>query len=410
MSAERVVFTFAGRPVAGTAGQSIGAALHAAGLRVLSASLKYRRPRGLYCVAGACPNCGVRVDGVPGVVACTTPLRGGEAVERDRGGLALAPMLERLSPLTPAGFYYERLARSPRLWRRAERLLARLAGGARLPNARASGSLSNARFEHRRVDVAVVGGGAAGLSAAGEAARRGAGVVLVEQDDVLGGWLLSRPGGKNEASRLGDAARGAGAELLVGACAFGWYEEGLLAVATADGLLALEPQRLVLATGTYERGLPFADGDRPGVVLAAGAQRLLVRDGVLVGRNVVVVTDEAYGHAFAALVADAGARVTVVDRRPRDVARADAGDDRNPPHAETHVAAAHGRRAVEAVSLRGPAGAFRIACDAVCLAVGRRPADELLAQRRSAGSIALEESRELPPNVTVVGGLAGDAV
>ena len=46
-------------PCAGIAGQSIGAALHAAGIRVLSTSAKYHRPRGLYCVAGACPSCSV---------------------------------------------------------------------------------------------------------------------------------------------------------------------------------------------------------------------------------------------------------------------------------------------------------------------------------------------------------------
>ncbi|MDQ4081643.1 MAG: (2Fe-2S)-binding protein, partial [Actinomycetota bacterium] len=159
MSAERVAFTFEGRTLTGIAGRSLGAALHAAGVRVLSRSQKYRRPRGLYCVARACPSCALRVDGLPGVPACVTPLRGGEIVERDRRGLKASGVLDRLSRLTPAGFYYERLARAPRLWRLAERVLARLAAVGRLPDGMAAARLADADFEHRVVDVAVVGGG-----------------------------------------------------------------------------------------------------------------------------------------------------------------------------------------------------------------------------------------------------------
>ncbi len=72
-----VAFTFDGRDVNGLAGDTIGSALFAAGVRTFSRSFKYHRRRGLMCCAGQCPNCLVAVDGAPGVRACVEPLRGG---------------------------------------------------------------------------------------------------------------------------------------------------------------------------------------------------------------------------------------------------------------------------------------------------------------------------------------------
>ncbi|MCC6223480.1 MAG: (2Fe-2S)-binding protein [Thermoleophilia bacterium] len=357
---ERVRFTFEGRPLWGVAGQSLGAALHAAGIRVLSTSARYHRPRGLHCVAGTCPSCSVRVDGLPGVAACTVPLRGGEVVERDRRGPSPGPLLDRLSALAPAGFAYALFPGSPRLWRRAERVLARLAGAGRLPDPQAAAGAGG--FELRRADVVVVGGGAEGLGAAAGQARAGHRVLLVERDRELGGRLLAEPGGRGRALALEARAREAGAELLTAATAIGWYDEGLLGVVTRDGLLAVEPSGVVLATGSHELSLPFEDGDRPGILLAGGAQRLLVRDGVPCGRNVLVAARGARGEALATLLRAAGARVSVVDL------------------ATTTLERAHGNRAVTGVTVRDPSGSRRIRCDAVCIAAGTRPADELALQ------------------------------
>src|ERR1043165_7139958 len=63
-------FAFDGRTIPAIAGQSIGAALYAAGVRIFTRSFKYHRPRGLFCVGGDCPNCLVTVDGEVNVRAC----------------------------------------------------------------------------------------------------------------------------------------------------------------------------------------------------------------------------------------------------------------------------------------------------------------------------------------------------
>ena len=76
-----VEFTFQGIPERGFAGDSIASALFARDRRVFSRSFKYHRPRGLLCCKGTCPNCLVRVDGVPNVRACVTPVADGAVVE-----------------------------------------------------------------------------------------------------------------------------------------------------------------------------------------------------------------------------------------------------------------------------------------------------------------------------------------
>jgi sarcosine oxidase, subunit alpha len=354
VTGERVAFMFDGRPMWGQAGGSIGAALHAAGVRVLSHSAKYRRPRGLRCGAGWCPCCAVRVDGVPGVPACVTPLRGGERVERERPYLARLP-LDRLSRLAPAGFYYERLAHAPRAWSRAERVLARLAGVSRPPDAPQQAPPS---FEERDADVLVVGAGRAGMAAAAGHARSGKRVLVVDRDVEPGGRLLSREGGEAEARQLAAAMRTAGADLILEATALGRFDDGVFGVATASGAIAVRAGQVVYATGSRDREHAFPDGDRPGVLLAGAVERLIVRDGVSPGDVAVVAGGGEHAEHVVRLLQSAQVRVAAVC-------------------APADLAAAHGRHAVTAVTL---GAGRRVACDLVVLALGREPADELSRQ------------------------------
>src|SRR5262249_57165014 len=78
--ARPLTFTFEGRTIPAIQGQSIAAALYAAGVRIFSRSFKYHRPRGLFCVSGDCPNCLMRVDDRPNVRTCIEPARQGQVV------------------------------------------------------------------------------------------------------------------------------------------------------------------------------------------------------------------------------------------------------------------------------------------------------------------------------------------
>lgn len=81
----KVEFTFNGEKLSGCEGEPIAAALHAAGVRVLSHSLKHDRPRGFWCAIGNCSSCNMRVDGIPNVRTCVEPLRGDMIVESQQG-------------------------------------------------------------------------------------------------------------------------------------------------------------------------------------------------------------------------------------------------------------------------------------------------------------------------------------
>jgi sarcosine oxidase, subunit alpha len=353
-----VTFEFEGRRVEGRPGQSVGAALYAAGTTTLGWSSKYRRPRGLRCMRGACPCCTVAIDGQP-QPACMIPLVGGERVHRLRPRWGRLP-LDRLSALAPAGFYYERFRRSPRLWGRAERVLATLAGAVPTSALPGVGDLVE-----RDVDVLVVGGGSRGLVRATALAGAGASVLLVEREHSPGGRLLDRPGGGERAARLVHDALVEGVEVLVGATAVGVFDEGQVAVAMSDRLLVVTAGRIELATGTLDIDQPLPDGDRPGVLLAGGAARLIVRDGVLPGRTAVVASAAPAAFEVVELLVARG--VDVVARCAPD-----------------EMVAVHGSHRVRGVTVRRDGRTVRVACECLVLDAGRRPADELELQRRLA--------------------------
>lgn len=69
-----------GRPVPAAAGQSVGAALLAGGIRTWRTTRLRRRPRGLFCGIGICYDCLITVDGVANQRACLLPARPGMAL------------------------------------------------------------------------------------------------------------------------------------------------------------------------------------------------------------------------------------------------------------------------------------------------------------------------------------------
>lgn len=78
-------FSFDGAPIGFRPGQSVGAALIAAGIRSWRSTRIARRPRGIFCGIGVCFDCLVVIDGMPNQRACRVPAVGGMTVTTQEG-------------------------------------------------------------------------------------------------------------------------------------------------------------------------------------------------------------------------------------------------------------------------------------------------------------------------------------
>jgi len=141
-------------------------------------------------------------------------------------------------------------------------------------------------------DVAIVGGGTAGLALAAELKRSGVGrVVVLEREKTAGGiprhcghypfglWEYQRLlKGPEYAARNVETARGLGVEIRTQTTVTELHPGGRLSLSTPDGLEDLHASRVVLCTGVRESSRPqrFIGGDRPLGVMTTGALQSLV--------------------------------------------------------------------------------------------------------------------------------------
>src|SRR5437763_8821991 len=160
---------FDGRSVRAFEGESVAAALHVEGERVLMRSIKYHRPRGYFCGTGKCANCLVRVDGLPNARACVTPVRDGMRVETQNAfPSARRDVYSVVDRVFPRNFdYHERFIRPRFMAPLYNAVIRRMAGFGKVPDVgRAPLPPRRPPIARREADVCVVGAGPAGLSAA----------------------------------------------------------------------------------------------------------------------------------------------------------------------------------------------------------------------------------------------------
>ena len=141
----KIPFFFNNKMVFGEEGDTIASALHANGIKVLSHSLKYNRPRGFFCGIGKCSSCFMTVDDIPNIRTCIIPLtKNVNVVAQDKVGM-----------------------------------------------------LINKRFIDKKkktidTEIVIIGSGPAGLKAALAAAKQGASVILLDENHLVGGQLIKQ--------------------------------------------------------------------------------------------------------------------------------------------------------------------------------------------------------------------------
>src|SRR5690242_15483359 len=191
-------------------------------------------------------------------------------------------------------------------------------------------------------DVAVVGGGPAGIAAATRAAESGARVFVIDQGLRPGGQIWRHTDHEHLpplAQRWIERCERSGARWLsaatvvdgtVYADALGRIDDAAeheLAVVQHDHPFVVRARSIVLATGARERFLPYPGWTLPNVMGVGGAQALYKGGADMRGRHVVVAGSGPLVLPVAAAMARAGATlVAVAEQAPwTSVARFAAG-------------------------------------------------------------------------------------
>ncbi|MYA16737.1 MAG: sarcosine oxidase subunit alpha family protein [Gammaproteobacteria bacterium] len=314
-------FTFDGRVLEGYAGDTLASALLANGVDVVGRSFKYARPRGIVGHGAEEPNAIVQLGSaaasVPNLRATQVGLYNGLEA-RSTGAPVFQRAVGTLGRFLPAGFYYKTFMGSARLWMASERLLRHAAGFGRAPVGADPDTYDRM---NRHCDVLVVGAGPAGLSAALEAARSGARVLIADEQAEFGGSLLAemRPLGVDSATAwvdktIGELASRANVEMLPRSTVSGFYDHNFLTIVerrtdhlglvspnvTRERLHRVRAEQVVLATGAIERPLVFANNDLPGVMLASAVGTYVNRYAVAPGDTLLLFTtnNQAYRTAL----------------------------------------------------------------------------------------------------------------
>lgn len=314
-----VQVTIDGEPVTARAGQTIAAVLLAQGRTSWRTTRSTARPRGVFCAIGACHDCLVIVNGTPDTRACQRTIQEGDAITAQPGAVLphpSAPSPEPTTPNQPPDTAHPTPAQAQGPTRTREQRFALNRPSQSIPDHPRRTALNEAPQAARGpamdrppkvADVVVVGAGPAGIAAALAAADAGVDVVLIDSGRAVGGQFNRqlpvefnpRRPGKLQHGWKGFAERrdrvGTHPRITHLAESSVWAIEGLRlwvqrgpADAVGREVFAVDAKAVVLATGAYDRVLPFPGWDLPGVYSAGAAQALAKGQRISVGKRVIV--------------------------------------------------------------------------------------------------------------------------
>lgn len=255
---EALRFYWNGYAMTGYQDEVISSALLANEIEILGYHPKDNSPQGIFCANGQCSQCLVMADGIP-AKACMTTLRKGMRLESISG---LPQLLENETvPLT----------REPPV---------------------------------REVEVLIIGGGPAGMSAAFQLGQLGADTLLIDDKVQLGGKLLLQTHkffGSVADSYAGTRGFAIAAQLeaelrshdsvdvWLQSTAVGLFSDGIVGVVKGRLYRKVRPRKLLVAAGAREMMLSFPGNTLPGIYGAGAFQTLVNRDLIRSSQKLLIV-------------------------------------------------------------------------------------------------------------------------
>jgi thioredoxin reductase/bacterioferritin-associated ferredoxin len=176
-------------------------------------------------------------------------------------------------------------------------------------------------------DFIIIGGGPGGVAAAIKAARAGVSVTLLDENQQLGGqgFRQFEKGFKvTDSETLGPDYED-GQKLLHqfnsmqdkirylnNTLVWGIFKDRTLGLARNETSSSLRFKHLLVATGAYDRPVPFPGWTLPGVFTAGGAQKLIKSERVLPGENLLLAGTGPLQLVVADQILKAGGKIEAI--------------------------------------------------------------------------------------------------
>ena len=364
----KIPFYFNGKMLWAKEGEVISSALFAYGIKIFGHHPKDGSAQGIFCANGQCAQCLVIADGVP-VKGCMIPVREGMTVTTCDG----------------------------------------------IPEFPAADSLPGEfkPIQIIEVDVLIIGGGPAGITAALELALHGIDVLIVDDKHRLGGKLVLQTHsffgtvadcfagtrGIDIATNLAsEVEKHPNIWVMLNTTAVACYQDKKIGLVNDQRYLLISPKKLLIAAGAREKALSFPGCDLPGVYGAGAFQTLVNRDLIRPSRKLFIVGGGNVGliAAYHAIQAGIGV-VGLVEAMPQ-VGGYKVHQDKikrlGVPVWTSHtVKCAHGKDRVESVTVvqvdenfcEIPGTEKTFQADTLLVAVGLNPVNELFDQAKKFG-------------------------
>lgn len=379
-----IFFEFNGQRLSGYEGDTVASALLANNIHLVARSLKYHRPRGIISAGLEEPSALLSCSDRYGVLI--TNLKAPEILLKPNlkvhsqncwpnVSFDVGAVLQIGSSILSAGFYYKTF-KWPKTWWFGlyEKVIRNAAGHGKVSKSRDSNRYDKRFFD---CDTVVIGSGPQGISAAIESARSGKQVLLIEQDQALGGSALWQnpddglaPDHAQLTKTLSELSAIPNLEIKLNTLAFGQYDHGLLlAVEKLETKIEsiswnVRARKIIMATGAIERPLVFPNNDRPGIMLASAVRHYIYRYAVQPGSKAfLAINDTTERSATASALTQAGIEVVgCLD------------DDES-------IVDIRGNQHITQVLMQQRDGSQRtLKCDLMCVSAGWTPTAHLAAQ------------------------------